>query len=286
MVTTILTKQSAVLDRWIPTLQQLPAVEIIWLEGSLATNRANPGSDIDIRFGIADSAYQQLWETDRRPLLAGLGEYLLLQNTFVRALTADGLIVEAWAHKTSELNTLALYEWKILFNRMPVGEPTFHKLPELSPAETWSDDEPLTPELVQRKTYFLLQLMATTTAPFYSDERHSARFQLDDMRTELVKLMYRRIGIYFAKRYKHFSEILPREWLNDLARTHTCANADPFDVTAMAAAYVEMFAVFGQHLQALSDQAGGGFEPKWYWRLYEQVANELKQLPVTDEYGQ
>lgn len=277
---TTLAKQTAVLDRWLPTLQAIPAIDIIWLEGSLAADHANPGSDIDIRFGIADAAYQQLWETDRTPLLIGLGEHLLLQNTFVRALTADGLLVEAWAHKTSELKTLELYEWKILFNRLPAGEPTFHKLPDLSPAETWADDEPLTPEFVQRKTYFLLQLMATTAAPFYSGELHSARFQLDDMRTELIKLMYRRIGIYFAKRYKHFSEILPVAWLNDVARTHTRAGADPFDIRAMAAASIEMFAVFGQHLQALSEQAGGGFESTWYWRLYEQTTKELKQFPL------
>ncbi len=82
------------LSQWLESLASLPAVEAVWLEGSLAREQANPASDIDLRIALADSAYPKLWETDRGPLLRGLGEYLLLENTFVRALTTEGIIIE------------------------------------------------------------------------------------------------------------------------------------------------------------------------------------------------
>jgi len=276
--TTTLTKQTALLDRWLPTLQAIPAVDVIWLEGSLAADRANPSSDIDIRFGIADAAYQPLWETDRTPLLAGLGEHLLLQNTFVRALTADGVIVEAWAHKTSELNTLELYEWKILFNRLPAGDPTFRKLPERSPAETWPATEPLTPELVRFRTSFALLIMAEIPSAFYCHELYSVQYTLDVVRQDLLQALYLRLGMRYGKRAKHFSELFPQEWLADLKHTYVRAGENPLDVNVLAHALVDGFAVLGKHLQALSDQAGGGFEAKWYWRLYDQMATELSQF--------
>lgn len=65
------------------------------LEGSLASGRGHPYSDIDIRFAIADEDYAPLSKVERTPLLAGLGEYLLLETAFVRALTADGWLVAA-----------------------------------------------------------------------------------------------------------------------------------------------------------------------------------------------
>ena len=51
--------------------------------------------NIDIRFAIADEDYDHLRKVERTPLLAGLGDYLLLETAFVRALTADGLLVTA-----------------------------------------------------------------------------------------------------------------------------------------------------------------------------------------------
>lgn len=52
--------------------------------------------NIDIRFAIADEDYDHLRKVERTPLLAGLGDYLLLETAFVRALTADGLLVAAF----------------------------------------------------------------------------------------------------------------------------------------------------------------------------------------------
>ena len=92
-----LAKHWALIEQWVGSLAQIPAVDVVWLEGSLVGNRATPRSDIDLRLAIADAAFTQLWETDRAPLLEGLGEHLSLLTSFVRALTADGIIVEAGA---------------------------------------------------------------------------------------------------------------------------------------------------------------------------------------------
>jgi hypothetical protein len=113
--------------------------------------------------------------------------------------------------------------------------------------------------------------MANAPAPLYNGELHSARFQLDDMRTELIQVMYRRLGLEYAKRFKHFSEIFPVEWLADLDRTYMPSGAAPLEPSAMARAYIELFGVLGKHLQALSDKASGGFEPEWYARLHRQI---------------
>src|SRR5438067_10561921 len=127
--------QHQLVERWVASLASLPAVEVIWLEGSLVDDRANPWSDIDLRVAVTDEGYMQLWETDRTPLLEALGECRLLINSgFVRALTAEGIIAELLVHKTSEIQELELYEWKLLFHRLPDGPPRFRKLPLRSTA--------------------------------------------------------------------------------------------------------------------------------------------------------
>jgi hypothetical protein len=275
-------RQWALLERWLASLHQLPALDVVWLEGSLAAGdlrlRANAASDIDIRFAIADADYPQLWQEDRTPLLAGLGEYLLLETTFVRALTTDGIIVEAWAYRTSELAGLAPYEWKILLNRLPAGEPGFLPCPPQSQPETWPDPELLTPDLVRRMTNLALHIMPETPALFYCREPHSIQFTIDFMRIELVKVMYRRLGMRYGKRLKHLSEILPAEWQADLARTHLQAQVHQSQTHVWALTLLALYDVFAKHLQALSEQAGGGFEPVWYARLNQQVAAELRQF--------
>ncbi len=41
---------------------------------------------------------------------------------------------------------------------------------------------------------------------------------------------------------------------------------------------IELFDVLGKHLQGLGDQTGGGFEARWYDRLYEHVKAELSRF--------
>lgn len=269
-------KQQALLAHWLAALQTVPEIDLIWLEGSLAAERANASSDIDIRFGIADAAYEQLWARERTPLLAGLGEYLLLENSFVRALTAEGVIVEAAAYPTSQLNTLELYEWKILFSRLPAGEPSFRQLPELNPAETWPDMEPLTPALVRFRTNFAFLIMAEIPSAFYCQEYHAVQYTIDVVRQDLLRALYRRIGMRYGKRAEHLTELFPQEWLDDLGQTYVRASENPLETSVLVDTLIREFAVLGKHLQALSDQAGGGFEARWYWRLYEQMKQELQ----------
>jgi hypothetical protein len=270
-------------------LAQLPEVDAVWLEGSLAAGRATPASDIDLRIALTDTAYIRLWEAERHRLLAGLGEYLLLEHTFARALTSEGVVVELWAYRSSELSTLTPHVWESLLCRLPGGTLPFRPVPHRSAAETWPDRRTLTVEEVRQLTNVFLMTLAECPAPLYSSQLHSAHFQLDDLRTELVKLMYRRLGIAYAKRFKHFSEVLPQAFLADLERTYMPGGAAPLDAGAMATAYVALFEVLGRHLQALADQAGGGFEPTWYWRLHHQISAKLsafgrKSSPTQPEF--
>jgi len=149
-------------------------------------------------------------------------------------------------------------------------------LPPRTPVETWPDERSLTVEDVRKLTNLFLMLLAEAPALLYNGELHSAQFQLDDVRTELVKVMYRRLGLSYAKRFKHFSEVLPPAFLADLERTYMPPGAVPLDRGAMAIVYVALFEVLGEHLQALSDQPGGGFEPRWYWRLHHQTSAKFR----------
>jgi len=273
------TKQLALVERWVAALSQIPAVDAIWLEGSLAADRANPASDIDLRLSIADAFYTDLWESDRTAVLAGLGDYLLLQNTFVRALTDEGIIVEAWAYRTSELlKGLELYEWKILFNRLPSAELPLTKTPPRTPAETWPEPEPLTADWVQQRMNFALLMMANAPSCFYTDELHAIMLTVNVARDDLLKLLWRRVGLFYSKRAKHMSEIFPAAWLTELNQTYPALSTGHLDKAPLAQALVAIFQLQGQHLQSLSDQATGGFEPIWYWRLHTQMREQLQQF--------
>lgn len=277
-VTPTTQKQWAILERWVEALQQIPAIDLIWLEGSLVTGRGNAGSDIDLRLGIADHAYRQLWETDRTPLLAGLGNYCLVENRFIRAITADAVTVEAGAVKTSELQGQHLYEWEILYARLPWDQSTFVKLPERTTAEVWPAWDELTPELVQKLTNLYLTTMVQVPAIFYSGEWLSAIFQLDRMRLELIQMMYRRLNIGYSCRYKHFSEFMPLDWGHQFSETYVQGNPADLNPAALARAYIRLLQLWGEHLQALGKAAGGGFQPTWFFRIQQQVIEQLEDF--------
>jgi hypothetical protein len=46
----------------------------------------------------------------------------------------------------------------------------------------------------------------------------------------------------------------------------------------MAAALIRTFAALRKHLQAQSEQAGGGFEPEWFDRLFEKMRGDIQRL--------
>lgn len=221
-----------------------------------------------------------MWETDRTPLLEGLGEHLLLINGgFIRALTAEGIVAELLVLKSSEIQDLELYEWKFLFNRRPHGPPEFRKLPRRSTAETWPGP-PVSIEDVGSRTELCLYLMAIAPSDFYRSELCAAAWTLEILRAELRQLMYQRLGIRFSKRAKELNAIFPPEFIEDLKGTYTEAGEAALDLAAIAAAQIRTFAVLGKHLQALSDQVGGGFEPEWFDRLFRKVQADLNQFTV------
>jgi hypothetical protein len=272
-------RQLALVERWVESLRTIPALDAVWLEGSLAGDRAHAASDIDMRAAIADAAFAQLWEVDRSPLLAGLGEHLVMDAPFIRALTHDGLIVELSAYPTSQIEGMALYEWKMLFSRLPAGGPHFQQVPEKPQAEVWPDAEPLTPAVVRQRMDYALWIMAEAPACFYSNEPQALMYTVDIARNDLMRLMYRRIGMRFGKRAKHLSQVLPAAWLTELTESYPAAS--PLKSSAFVEALIRIFRFQGAHLQALNDMAGGGFEPFWYWRLYEQMSEELRALAAT-----
>jgi hypothetical protein len=272
-------KQKGLLDRWMKSLTEVPEIDLIWLEGSLAnSNRANPVSDIDIRFGISDDAYDQLWKVDPAPLLEGLGEYYPLEWHWRFLTAAEGLIVEIMAFRTSELSEKELFEWEILFSRLPKGEPQFRKLPEQSPAEAWPNQDEFTVERIDKLTKTYLLVLAHSPASFYSGEIHSSYLALDWLNMQILELMYRRIGLSFGKRSKHLSEVLPKEFLLDLDQTHLKSDESPRDLSALAATLLRSFKVLEKHIKALSDEVGGGFEPDWFDRLYKQTEEEFRSF--------
>ncbi len=283
-------RQWSLIRSWLADLKKIPALDLVWLEGSLADGRGSPYSDIDIRFAIADEKFEQLWQKPLRKanaesnpftasgpveLLAGLGEYLLLETTFVRALTSDGLLVEAGAIPTSQAGEQELYEWEILLSRLPVGAPPFRKASILPPHEVWPEKEPLTPTSVWQRAKFLLLMMLHTPAVFHNGELHSVLTALDLARNDLLKLMWRRAGLSFGKRAKHMSEIFPEAWLTALEYTYP---TDPTVLPALAAPLLRIYAIQAEHLSELSTAAGGGFPVDWFERQFAWLTRELDNI--------
>ena len=283
-------RQWSLVRRWLAELKEIPALDLVWLEGSLADGRGTPYSDIDIRFAIADEDYERLWQgptqqeydaSDPRKikgpsrLLAGLGDYLLLETAFARALTSDGLLVEAGAIPTSQATGLELYEWEILFSRLPDGAPAFRQAPKLPPDQVWPDTEPLTPASVWQRAKFLLLMMLHTPAVFHNQELHSVLLTLDLARSDLLKLMWRRTCLRYGKRAKHMSEIFPASWLTSLNDTYP---TDPTVLPTLAAPLLRIYALQAEHLRELAAAAGGGFPVDWFERQLAWLTRELTSI--------
>lgn len=280
-VTPQIAKQWTILNRWLPTLQQISVIDVIWLEGSLASGRGNAGSDIDLRIAIDDQAYTQLWEIDRTPLLAGLGDHVIVETRFVRAITAEAVTVEVAGNKTSEIEGRELYEWEILFSRLPNGRPHFVPLPTEQEGKAWAAWDALTPELVKGYFDIYMTTMVQVPAIFYSAEWHSAIWQLDRMRNELIKLMYRRLDMGYSTRYKHFSEFMPQEWCEQFLETYVSGDPTQLSPNALAQSYIRLLGLWEEHLTALGERAGGGFDLNWFAHVRKQVVAELETFCAT-----
>lgn len=270
-----LERHRRLLERWVASLAGVAAVELVWLTGSLAADDPAPGADIDMRLAIADAAYDRLWKADKGPLLEGLGEYLvLLDRGYVVLQTAEGVTMDLWAVPSSQAATIDAYEWKVLLNRLPSGQPLFRQAPGRRPAETWPAPPPSHDELRQHVRLIFLW-MSCVPGLFYRQETVAAAGHLAFMREALDRVMYQRLGMQYPKRSRHLNEIWPQEFRNDFAATYQRGGASALDVPAMAAAYGRLFDALGKHLAALSEQVGGGFEQAWYRRLSEQIKRDL-----------
>lgn len=283
-------RQWALIRSWLADLREIPALDLVWLEGSLADGRAGPYSDIDIRFAIADESFEQLWQ---RPLLgasrsadpwlqkgpsrllAGLGDYLLLETSFVRALTANGLLVEAGAIPTSLAAGKELYEWEILFSRLPPDAPGFLVTSNQTPQDAWPDREPLTKAFVWERAKFLFLMMLHTPAVFHGGELHSLQMSLDMARSDLLKLMWKRIGLPYGKRAKHMSVIFPASWLSSLNGTYP---ENPTKISNFVSPLLRTYRLQGEHLQDLSAKAGGGFPHQRFDMHYAWLNRELSEI--------
>lgn len=264
------------IDRWLEKLEKTEGVDLVWLEGSLVNNpQPNPAADIDIRFGIADEHYDRLWKTGPPPLLNGLGDYLPLQG-YWRLFSKSGIIVEIMAHKWTDLENLEPHDWEILYARSSETTPAFIQSEHRPPAETWPHPEKLDRAKVEELTKLFLHYGATAAAPLHANEVQSARFSLDFMRRELMNLLFRRVGVWFYKRYKHLSEILPEEFLSDLDRTYEVTAASEKDPGGIAAQTLTTLEIAGQHLQAMGEQVGGGFEPEWYQLMLSKTREQFQ----------
>ena len=273
-------RQWQVIDRWIASLESVAEVDVVWVEGSLVRDRdAVPGADIDMRIAIADEAYARLWTDDKSRILAGLGNILrLIDSDWIRAVTEEGIIVELAVRPTSTLDGTEIVDWEILLNRLGEGRPNFIKLPPKSPAETWTERKNCTPEFVQIQMALAMTVLANSPAPLYNGELQSAKFTADDFRITLIKLMYRYSGVWFAKRYKHFSHVLSEECLSDLEYTYLPDGASPLNAGALAAATLKIYAMIGKYLERLAERYGGGFEREWYDLLYAKTREKMARF--------
>jgi hypothetical protein len=260
------------LDRWLKSLALIPELEVVWLEGSLLDeDRFAPGSDIDIRFAIQDDAFERLWKDEKKKLLEGIGEYLPLYGGF-RFLSFDGIVIEIMAFRSSQLDGLEVHEWEILHSRLAPPEPNFKKLPDRPANETWPNPDKITPELVEGIANLLMEMMATAPNAYHRGEIQSARFSLETARNELMKILFRRAGASFFKRYKHVSDVLSLELLSDLDYTY---GDEEGQILPFAVQGLRTYEVAGRHLAALAKEAGGGFDAEWYNRLHRQVREQL-----------
>jgi predicted nucleotidyltransferase len=99
-----------------------PRIEAFWLQGSLATGRADPFSDIDAYLAIADESFAEVW-AERASLLERLGGALAWSDatipglTAVHALMTNGARLDLFFEKGSSAPEAPRPVAKVLFDR-------------------------------------------------------------------------------------------------------------------------------------------------------------------------
>ena len=261
-------------SEWAASLEAWPEVKLAWIEGSVARGVAVPGADLDLCLAIDDSAMERIWTDEREALLASFGERLtLIDDSWIRFLTASGVVVEIEASPVSRLEDLRLNDWRFIHCKLP-EVPTVTDIARSAPL-TWPSDVPVTPELVREVHESQLYRSALLPAAFHNNERCSASMLVDVERYELMFVMYHRLGLRQGRRYRHLSIVLPAPFLEDLESTRTRPNEGSLDLGPLARASVRLSLLYQKHIRALGEQAGGGYDEVWADRIHTTMVANL-----------
>lgn len=249
-------------DRAVKNLMALQGVVAIWYVGSLARGDVVPGSDIDIHVAFDLASYVKLWTNreNRQAIVDCFAPCAVSVNSdFLRVLTAEGIVVDCGVHAAADVEKLTCTELKVVYHSLVVP------LPQLVEAdmEVQYPATPMTAEQLRQIEIDLLVVLAAVPSMFYRHEWDSARFQLDLLRVELIKLMYQTNHLRYACRYKHFSDFLPRE---TLAYTY----ADPHRRT-LAQAYSHLVELLHAHMHDMP-----GYDGALFSTVSANIAEQLR----------
>lgn len=261
-------RQDEIVSRLTSAWQDDDRVGLAWIEGSLAEGRGNPASDIDIRVVVANQG-------DYLKLLDSIAPYHIsvMDNQthsvgeieFIRVITADGIVIDFDIYDS--VSEIRVPRHKVIVNELDIGH--LRETQPLPPNELWPAD-PM-PDL-KKMTVDLCVVMASVPTMFYNNNPESAMFQLDLVRAEVVKMMYRLAGVKHFSRYKYFRELFHENWLEKLSLTYP-TSAQPH---AIARSYVYTYRILGEFLELLSNKSGGGFIADFYWRVYGKMCKDLE----------
>ena len=269
-------RQRTLLEHWIPFLAEIQEIELVWLEGSLASSdRETPGSDIDINFAIADSSYEDLWEFNREKIFAPLGELFPIKTFSV--VTEQGVLIEFSAYKTSEVIDKEVFEWEFLINRLLEGQPNFKSPPHWGPPQLkWPYDDQVTIDaFLDVATTELLRRLSIASTPFYYKEPHSAHCALEMLKTSLLHVLYYRNGIQPFVRASHLPRVLGPEALEDYRYVQFQEHEHAFGHSAIAKAMLRTFNMLIKNIKALHEKAGTEAPDRWIQILYQKAEAEL-----------
>jgi len=120
--------------------------------------------------------------------------------------------------------------------------------------------------------------MSHAPSAFYRGEVLASRLQLDWMREELLKMIYRCLGLASGVRPRHLSTIFPPETVSDLASTYLKDDESIADTSSVVRATLRTLGLIGTYLEKLDKRAGGGFEPEWHRRMLGLLEEELSRF--------
>ena len=273
--------QRELLNNWLPSLAEMQEIELVWLEGSLVNSvRENPGSDIDIKFAIADSCYEQLWELNREKIFAPLGEVFPIESYSV--LTEPGVLIEFAAYKTSEVIDKEVFECEILLNRLPKGQPNFKLQPDFGiPHLKWPYDDKVTiNDFLGSATLQLLRRLSRASTPFYNKQPHSAHVALELLKTSFLHVLYFKNGVRPFVRAKHLYQALGPEDLEQYEYVQFQKGEYSFDHSAIAKATLRTFNMLIKNIKALHEEAGIKAPDRWIQVLFDKAEAEIQEFVI------